>query len=271
MVDRDTEGQGGMERVISKDGTLIAYDRMGEGPSVVLLGGAFNDRFTATDLATALSDEFAVYAYDRRGRGDSGDTPPYAVQREIDDLDAIIEAAGGTAFVYGVSSGAVLALRAAIAGSPIVRLALFEPPFRGRAAPPEPPGYRERVTELTASGRRAEAVEYFMTEVVGLPREAVTQMRMSPAFAELEAMSPTLVYDAMVMGDNTMPIGQLAGFTLPTLVINSSGSPPWLRDAALATSSAIVGARHLELSGEFHQVPAGVLEPVLAEFFLGAI
>lgn len=260
-----------MERVISKDGTTIAYDRFGEGPSVVLVGGAFNDRGTPTELAGRLAEEFAVYSYDRRGRGDSGDTEPYAVQREIEDLDAVIEAAGGTAFVYGLSSGAALALHATIAGSPIVRLALLEPPFRGKGAPPEPPGYREHLTELIAAGRRGDAVEYFMTQAVGLPPEAVTQMRMSPAFASLEAMSHTLVYDAVVMGDNTVPAGELSHVTLPMLVLNSTGSPPWLRDAARATAEAISGARHVELTGEFHQVPASVLAPTLTEFFLGAI
>src|ERR1700736_6015725 len=137
-----------METVTSKDGTTIAYDRRGDGLPVVLVGGAFNDRHTFADLAGVLSSEFTAVMYDRRGRGDSGDTLPYVVEREIEDLEAVITAVGRPAFVHGQSSGGVLGLRAAAAGAPIRRLSMMEPPFRVEGAPPAPERYLETLVEL---------------------------------------------------------------------------------------------------------------------------
>src|SRR5215470_16121283 len=189
-----------METVSSTDGTVIAYEIRGDGPPVVLVGGGFNDRNSPADLAEALSTRFTVATYDRRGRGDSGDTAPYTVDREIEDLAAVIAAVGAPALVYGNSSGGVLALRAAAAGVPIGRLAILEPPFRvdGTAALPE--RYVETLEELTSDGRMADAIEYFLTQAVGLPPQAVEQTRRSPAWPGMQRMAPTLVYDAHVTG-----------------------------------------------------------------------
>lgn len=177
-----------MHTVRSRDGTTIAYDRAGEGPAI-MIGGAFNDRSTAAPLAAELEPHFTVFTYDRRGRGASEDTAPYTVEREVEDLEALIEEAGGSAFVYGLSSGGALALEAAARGLPIARLAVFEPPFIVEGSRPRPP---EELTielgELAASGRRADAVELFITKAVGLPVEAVDQMRTAPMWPGLEAV-----------------------------------------------------------------------------------
>ena len=256
-----------MESVRSADGTTIALERSGDGPALVVVTGAFCARSTPAGLAAALDPSFTVWRYDRRGRGDSGDTPPYAVEREIDDLAALIESVGGQAYVCGHSSGSVLALAAAGAGLAISRLAVFEPPFRLPDGPQLPPDYQEHVTSLVAAARFGEVVEYFMTSAVGLPAEAVGQMRKSPAWPGLEALAPTLVYDGLLLLDPSLPAGLLAGITVPALVLDSTGSAPWLRNAAQATARALPNARHRSLDGTFHQLPPKVLAPALAAFF----
>src|SRR6266496_3829270 len=170
-----------MRKVHSKDGTTIAFDWSGEGPAIILVGGALSDRSAGTQLAAHLAPHFTVYTYDRRGRGESGDTAPYAIAREVEDIDALINEAGGSAFVFGHSSGAVLALEAArLLPTKITKLALYEPPFIiDDSRPPAPQDYVPHLMELVSSGRRGEAVEYFMT-VVGTPAEMVAQMRQSP-------------------------------------------------------------------------------------------
>lgn len=255
-----------MEQISSADGTAIAYQARGEGAPVVLVGGAFNDRHSATDLAEALSADFTAVTYDRRGRGDSGDTQPYAVDREIEDLAAVIGAVGGTAFVYGNSSGAVLALRAAAAGVPVRRLALLEPPFRVAGAPPEPEGYLPTLVELTSTGRPGDAVEFFMSRAVGLPPEAVDGARRSPAWPALERMAPTLVYDAHVMAGSQLPTALLSAVTTPALLIDSTASPDWLRSAASATADALPRGEHRSLEGTFHTVAPPVLAAAVAAF-----
>jgi pimeloyl-ACP methyl ester carboxylesterase len=256
-----------MEKVSSQDGTAIAYEVRGEGPPVVLVGGAFNDRHAADDLAGLLAADFTAVSYDRRGRGDSGDTAPYAIDREIEDLAAVIEAAGGSAFVYGNSSGAVLAMRAAAAGAAIRRLALLEPPFRVEGAPPEPEGYLATLVELTSTGRPGDAVEYFMTRAVGLPPEAVAQARQSPAWPALERMAPTLVYDAHVMVGSRLPTALLSRIATPALLLDSTSSPDWLRAAASATAEALPAGEHRSLEGALHTVPPETLAVAIGEFF----
>lgn len=185
---------GTVHTVTSADATTIAFERSGEGTPVIVVGGALNDRSTGAPLAAHLASDFTVYTYDRRGRGDSGDTRPYAVEREVEDLAALITEAGGKAFVYGVSSGAILALEAAASGLPITKLALLEPPYTiTEARPNASENFAARLAELTSAGRRGEAVEYFMTKTVGLPDEAVAGARNSPMWAGLEAMAHTLV------------------------------------------------------------------------------
>jgi pimeloyl-ACP methyl ester carboxylesterase len=256
-----------VETVRSRDGTAIAYEWRGDGSPVVLVGGAFNDRNSPADLAEALSTRYTVVTYDRRGRGDSGDAAPYAVDREIDDLAAVIAAVGSPVQLYGNSSGGVLAMRAAAAGVPVERLAILEPPFRSDGAPALPERYRETLVELTADGRHGDAVEYFLTRVVGLPAESVEQTRRSPAWPALQRMAPTLVYDTDVTGDGGLPVALLAEVVTPTLVLDSTSSAPWLRAAASAVAAALPRGRHRSLAGAFHRLPPDVLGPALAEFF----
>jgi alpha-beta hydrolase superfamily lysophospholipase len=258
-----------MNTVRSADGTTIAFDRSGQGPPVILVGGAFNDRSTAAPLAAELDSEFTVFNYDRRGRGSSGDTSPYAVDREVEDLDALIAEAGGSGSVYGLSSGAALALEAAACGLPIDSLALFEPPFVVDGSRPRPPeDLRVQLSELTSSGRRGEAVELFVTTAVGLPAEAVAQMRNAPMWPGLEAVAHTLAYDTAVMGPgNALPAERIASVTVPTLVIESAGSPEWLRSAAQAVADVLPHAQHRTLEGQFHDVAPEVLAPELEQFF----
>src|SRR5438067_1305726 len=191
-----------MKELISKDGTTIAFDQLGEGPAAILVSPALGDRSGNGPLAALLAPHFTVFNYDRRGRGDSGDTQPYAVEREIEDIEALIKEAGGSAFAYGWSSGAALALEAAVRGLAITKLALFEPPFIvDDSRPPLPQDYVTRLTELVSAGRRGDAVEFFMTAGVGIPAEFVAQMRNDPMWPAMEALAHTLPYDGAIMGD----------------------------------------------------------------------
>jgi pimeloyl-ACP methyl ester carboxylesterase len=253
----------------SADGTTIAYETAGEGPPIILVGGAFNDRSTTRALAAAMAADFSVYGFDRRGRGGSGDTAPYAVQREIEDVAALIEAAGGTAYVYGLSSGAILAAYATAEGLPVTGLALFEPPFQSGPHGGGKPGLAERLAELVSADRRGDAVALFLTDAVGVPAEAVAGMRGMPEWSWMEGQAHTLAYDTTVTGDGALPAARLATIAVPTVVVDSTGSPDWLRDAAAATAGAIPRATHLSLAGSFHEVPPEVLAPALREALLG--
>jgi pimeloyl-ACP methyl ester carboxylesterase len=243
--------------VTSKDGTPLAIDAVGAGPAVVCVGGALNDRHSTAPVAAAMTG-FTVYSYDRRGRGDSGDTPPYAVEREIEDLAAVIEAAGGSAMVYGMSSGGVLALRAAMAGVPITRLALYEPPLN---APPGPPDYAARLAAATPS----EALELFLSGVMGMPEEALAGMRRSPMWPALESLAPTLRYDNEVMADGTIPA--VATLTTPTTVLAGTASPGWLRETAKALAAALPIATTRELPDQTHNPTPTTLAKALTEAF----
>ncbi|MEX0816374.1 MAG: alpha/beta hydrolase [Gaiellales bacterium] len=259
------------DTVRSSDGTTIAFDRSGDGPPVVLVGGALSDRSTAS-MAGHLAERFTVIAYDRRGRGDSGDTPPYAVDREVDDLLALIVDAGGSAFVFGHSSGAVLGLEAAAHGLPIAKLALYEPPFIVDDSRPEfPRDYVTRLDELVSAGRRGDAVEYFMTVVVGVPADMVSQMRSSPMWASMEALAHTISYDGRVMGDaiagNPQPLERWASVTIPTLAMDGGASPTWQRNAVRALVDVLPNVRHRTLEGQDHGPADEVLAPALIEFF----
>jgi pimeloyl-ACP methyl ester carboxylesterase len=255
--------------VTSPDGTRIAYETSGSGPAVVLVDGAMCSRsFGPTgQLADALKDRFTVVRYDRRGRGESGDTQPYAVAREIEDLAAVLDEAGGNVRVLGISSGAGLALEAAADGVPIARLALFEPPYTADGGDPED-RRREaaRMDELLAAGRRGEAVELFFGWV-GMPDEAIAQMRSSPMWPILEATAPTIAYDDRVMGDGTVHRERLRKIRVPTLLINGSESSAELRRAAGAVADAIPGAQRATLLGQSHQADPGTLVPILTGFF----
>jgi pimeloyl-ACP methyl ester carboxylesterase len=260
--------------VTSKDGTTIAFERSGEGPPLILVGGALNDRHAAATTAALLAPSFTVYAYDRRGRGDSGDTPPYAVDREVEDLQALVEDAGGTAYAYGHSSGGVLALEAAAATKGVTKLVMYEPPFIvDDSRPPLTEDYVEHLRELAASGRRGEAVEYFMTTGVGVPPEAVPSMKESPFWPSLEALAHTLWYDGTIMDEHMagepLPADRWSSVTIPTLVIDGGASPPAFRNAVRALVDVLPTARRRTMEGQTHEVDPTLLAPVLTEFFTG--
>jgi pimeloyl-ACP methyl ester carboxylesterase len=259
-----------MKTTSSADGTQIAYDEIGAGPPVVMVVGAFNDRSTTAPLAEALASRGTVLNYDRRGRGGSGDHAPYAVEREIEDLDALIAEAGGSASVFGYSSGALLALRAAAQGSAIDRLALYEPPVIVDDSRPRPPADLARqIDELVASGRRGEAVELYQTEAVGLPPEVVVQMRGAPFRPGLEKIAHTLAYDARITGDASLPHEVAAAVETPTLVIDGGESWPFLRNGAAALAKALPNGSRATLPGETHHINPEAVAGVLAPF-LGA-
>jgi pimeloyl-ACP methyl ester carboxylesterase len=219
-------------------------------------------------LAPLLARDFTVFMYDRRGRGDSGDTAPYAVEREIDDLDALIREAGGSAFVYAVSSGAALALEAAASRLSIKKLALYEAPFMVGTPAHEPPGdHQSQLVRLIAEGRRGDAVKYYMKDIMGMPALLVMLFRVLPMWSKLKAVAPSLPYDSAIMGDFSLPTRRVASLTTPTLVISGEKSMPVLRDAARALSDAIPGAQLRTLPGQTHNVAAAALAPVLKEFF----
>jgi len=260
--------------VTSKDGTAIAFDRTGEGPPIVVVGGALSTRGAAETLAGLLTPSFTVYAYDRRGRGDSGDTPPYAVERELEDIQALVEDAGESVFAFGHSSGGVLALEAAAQTLGISKLALYEPPFIvDNSRPPLPNDYIQRLTELASTDRRGDAVQYFMVTGVGVPIEVVVSMREGSFWPALEAVAHTLSYDGRIMGDHMsgkpLPSDRWASVTIPTLVIDGGESPPWQRNALQGLVDVLPDAQQRTIEGQTHDVDPALLAPVLEEFFAG--
>jgi pimeloyl-ACP methyl ester carboxylesterase len=258
-----------VDTVASQDGTTIAFDRTGDGPPLILVNAGPTDRNVNAALAGLLAAQFTVLNYDRRGRGDSGDTAPYAVDREYEDLDAVIDAGGGPACVFGNSGGGILALEAAARGLAITKLAVWEPPYvLDGTRPPAPKDYQQQLRGLLAAGRRGDMVELFMTQAVGLPAEFVAPLRASPFFPSMEAVAHALVYDAMVVGDFSLPTGRLATVKAPTLVVDG-GQTPWLTTAADAVASALPDAQRRSLQGQPHNVDAAAIAPVLADFFNG--
>ena len=251
-----------MGTVTSKDGTRIAFDSSGQGPAIILVVGAFNDRATGAPLARFLEQHFTVFNYDRRGRGESGDAAPYAIEREIEDLDALIAQAGGSACVFGYSSGATLALRAAAHGLAISQLALYDPPPTGTKAGHLAP----QLAELIAAGRRGDAVELFQTEAVGIPTAVVAQMRNAPFRPALEKMAHTLVYESTIL--QALPTGLIASVRVPTLVIDGEKSPEVMRHAAQSLAQALPNGRYRTLEGQTHDIVPAVVAPVLEGFFL---
>jgi pimeloyl-ACP methyl ester carboxylesterase len=265
-----------MNEVISKDGTKIAYDREGSGPSLILVAGALCDRlsWSGPSLSGLLSPRFTVFNYDRRGRGDSGDTPPYAIEREIEDIEALIDEGGGEACLYGHSSGAALILEAAAQlGGRVKKLALYEAPYNDD--PKAEAAWNEYVGELNkllAQGRRGDAVALFM-KYLGTPAENIEGMRHAPTWAGLEAVAPTLAYDhAAIMGRGAaVPAARAAAVGSPALVMHGSASYPFMEVTARALSGAMPKAQLRSVEGQGHDVSAEVLAPLLAEFFLPAL
>jgi pimeloyl-ACP methyl ester carboxylesterase len=261
-----------LQRVTSSDGTPIAFDRLGDDLPVIVVGGALCDRAVTRPTAERLAKHFAVINYDRRGRGDSGDTAPYAVEREIEDLGALIAEAGGTASVYGHSSGAGLALRAAAHGLPIAKLVLHDPPYTpdGDDEKRTAREYAGRLEATLSEGRRGEAVEQFMT-MTGISPELVGRMRNEPWWPGMEASAPTLLYDSEVMGDvsrgGAVPFELVGVVAIPTLVLLGGANPDWMVDIGRQIAEVMPNGRHTVLEGQEHVVPPEVLVPVLAEFF----
>jgi pimeloyl-ACP methyl ester carboxylesterase len=261
-------GTSTLSHVTSKDGTPIAFDRLGDGPPIILVCGGSTDRMSNAGLAALLAADFTVFNYDRRGRGDSGDTAPYAVEREFEDIDAVVAAAGGSAYLYGTSSGAALALEAAAAlPGRITRLALWEPPFIIDPNARPPADQVEQYQAMIAEGRRGDAVEYFMAQVVRMPAEFVTFARSQPWWPAQEALAHTLAYDATIMGDYSLPVRQASAVKVPTIVIAGGASFPFMRETAQALADALPDGLTRTLEGQEHNVAPEVIAPVLAEFF----
>ena len=268
-----------MQTVRSVDGTTIAFDRSGQGPALILVGGAISTRVAAMDVAAILAPDFTVFAYDRRGRGDSGDTLPYAAEREVEDIQVLIDESGGTAFVFGHSSGAALALEAArLLDTKITKLALYEPPFIvDDCRPAARPDWLEQTKALLAVGRPGDALELFQIQV-GMPAEMVKQFRQSPMWPPLEAMAPTLVYDLTILAGtqagSPLPLGKWAGVSVPTLVMDGTkmlGSEEghlWMQHAADEIARVLPHAQRRTLPGQDHGADVDVLAAALKEYFI---
>ncbi len=264
-----------MERTRSADGTAVAFDRSGEGPAIVVVGGSLADRSAFASLAARLAPRFTVIAFDRRGRGDSGDTAPYAVEREVEDIAALLDEAGDSAFLFGHSSGAVLALETArtLPGR-VSKLALYEPPFViDDSRPGAPADFVTHLETLVSEGRRGDAVAYFMTTGPGVPAEVVESMRGEGYWPSLEALAHTLAYEGMIMaglmGGSPEPLERWASLSVPTLVMDGGASPPWQRAAVRALASVLPDARQRTLADQDHGPADDVLAPVLVDFFAG--
>lgn len=261
-----------MPTLTSPDGTTIAYDTTGAGPALILVDGAFCHRTfgPSPELAPLLADDFTVVTYDRRGRGDSSDTAPYAVERELEDLRALIAAVGGRAHLLGFSSGGILALRAAASGLPISGLAVYEPPLdtgrvEGHRAPADAVA---QLTELVAADRPGAAVRYYLTQIMGAPAAVYYAMRLMPRWPMMKAAAPSLPHDAALF---TADLGRtpryLASIDRPTLAIGGTKSPAMLRAAVRLVADAVPGAEGRLLAGQTHRVSAPVLAPVIRDQF----
>jgi pimeloyl-ACP methyl ester carboxylesterase len=263
-----------MPAVRSADGTEIAYDAVGEGHPLVLVAGATQYRGidqTTPKLQALLAERFRVINYDRRGRGESGDTPPYAPEREYEDLEALIAAAGGEAHVFGMSSGAILAVEAAARGVPVSKLVLYEPPCLLDGDGPEPiPDYVERLDRFIADGNPGDAFAYFLDVVAELPPEQIAGFRQSPGWAGFESVAHTIAYDGRIMQPYSLgepiPPGTWSAVSAPALVIAGGDSPEWMKRAGAAVAAALPNGEVRELEGQTHEYEPEALAPVMLEF-----
>ena len=261
-----------MRTVQSKDGTTIAFDQYGQGPTIIYVSGAIQHRAIDSEtvkLAGLLASHFTLFHYDRRGRGDSGDTLPFAVEREIEDIEALLDAAGGSGFLYGHSSGAALAMEAAIQlGGKVKKLAMYEAPYNSEAAARQGwKDYRKALRDALAADRRGDAAALFL-RLVGTPDGQIEGMRHAPVWSMFEAVAPTLAYDAAVMGEEAaVPVEQAARVTIPALVMNGGAGFDFMRDAALALAQAMRQGQQLTLADQTHNVSSEVIAPVLDAFF----
>lgn len=256
-----------MDKTLSRDGTLIAYRRRGEGPPVILVGGALGTAATEAPLARLLAPRFHVVTYDRRGRGASGDSTPYAAEREIEDLTAIAETVGGSPSVFGVGAGGALALEAQAAGLPVALLAVWEPPYT-----PDPSGLlfkadcTARLHRLLSAGDRGGAVELFLS-ATGVAADLIARMRSASLWRSLESVAHTLAYDDALLGNGAVPAERFASVTARTLVVSGGFSPASARTATRALADALPRGRHRTLTGQARELAPQAIAPVLAEFF----
>jgi len=260
-----------ISHVNSKDGTSIAWEKVGQGLVVIMVNGAFGYRelYGGRDLASLLSQDFTVCLYDRRGRGQSTDTPPYEVEREIEDIEAIIDQVGGSAYVYGISSGAVLALLAAasLGRVKITKLALFEPPYVcDEKAKHEFAQEKQRITELLRQGKRGDATAFYIRSM-GIPPERMEDLRTSAEWKRMEGVEHTLAYDYAVLGDATVPLALARKAMMPALVMDGEKSMPFMHEAVETLGKAMPQAVRKTLKDQTHSVSAEVLAPVLKAFF----
>jgi pimeloyl-ACP methyl ester carboxylesterase len=260
-----------MQHIRSADGTNIAYEKLGSGAPLILLGGAFCDhraRAAGLPLARLLDQQHTVYCVDRRGRGASGDTAPYAAAREVEDLAAVIEAAGGSAFVYGHSSGAVLAFEGAAAGLSIRKLALYEPPLvLGQHRERLPPDLEQQLARLTAAGDRDGAATLFLTRAVGVPPSGVEQMKQAPVWQNLTALAHTLSYDACLTRDPESILARAAAIPCPAVLLAGGKSPAWMQAGVERLARAMPDAKPITLPEQTHDVDPRELAPRLLEAF----
>ncbi|MEW2561760.1 alpha/beta fold hydrolase [Streptomyces griseorubiginosus] len=256
------------KKTLSRDGTPIAYERTGQGPAVILVSGAMSTGGTVAPLAVPLSERYEVLVYDRRGRGASGDTAPYEVAREVEDLAVLIEEAGGEASLCGISSGGALVLEAAASGLPVRRVAVYETPFADflEGGAQQNAEYTEHLTAALAEGRRGDAVELFL-RLTGMGEEMIQGARNSPMWPGMESVAPTLAYDNAVMAGGLVPRDRLASVTVPVLAVAGGASPEWMREGTRAVAEAAPDGSYRVLEGQTHMVDPSALAPVLAEFF----
>ena len=243
----------------------IAFDQRGTGTPLILVVGAFNTRTTGAELAAALAADHTVITYDRRGRGDSEDSAPYAIEREIEDLAGLMERVGGSAAVLGFSSGAALALAAAAAGLPITQLVLFDLPLT-LAPPAVAVDHAAALDALVTAGRRGDAVEYFQRHLVGLPAPVIGRLRSAPFRPALEALAHTLVYDATIVGTGQLDLAQVRAVRVPILALAAGQAPAFMHETAHAIAAASEHARALVLEGAAHDLDPAVLVPPLRTF-----
>jgi pimeloyl-ACP methyl ester carboxylesterase len=257
-----------MESVTSKDGTALAFDRLGDGPPLIMVGGALNDRQMLAPLAQLLAPHVTVFNYDRRGRGDSGDTLPYSVDREIDDLNTMIGEAGGAAMLFANCTGGMLAVEAVARGLAITKLALYEPPYIVGDNPLRlNDAFRAQLEEYLRAGKPSKAVAHFMIKTVGMPRQATVGMRMHPMWPAIKRLAPSLRYDVAVAGDNWLPPRErLAGATMPALVMYGTRSPDWQIESVKELGGLLPDASCRSLDGQMHRVDPKVVAPLLREF-----
>ncbi|MBA3871355.1 MAG: alpha/beta hydrolase [Anaerolineae bacterium] len=278
-----------METVISKDGTSIAYDCIGSGFPLILVTGALGVRGDSSkdELVNRLKDHFTVINYDRRGRGDSSDTLPYTPQREIEDIDALINAVGGAAYLHGMSSGAILVLEAAAKlPTKVKKISLYEPPFIiDDSRPPLPKDYVQQLNKAVAEGKSGDAVEIFMTQALLIPAEFVSMMRNAPMaqtfpegvkppeWSDMEKVAHTLAYDGEIVQDylagHPLPEKRWSAYTSPGLVIVGGNSEPFFHDGATALTADMPIIKFYALEGHDHAVSPIALAPVLIKFFEG--